>query len=343
MTTESMTYNHNTEINQWGREYLLSNGYTLKNNVPEIVQQTPWSYVIRFVTTDGYIYLKHTPEQLALEAKIIQILHDRFHAHVPEVIAHSGELNCFLMKDAGKSLRSILKLKFDEDLLCRAIVQFTSLQLAVADDVNVFLNIGVPDWRLNKLPGLYEELISQKELLIADGLTEIELDELEKLIPTVSSLCQKLSQYSIKPTIVQPDFNDNNNLIEDTSQTITLIDVGEIVISHPFFSLINCLYVMKKHHGLKDEDASYLKIKDACLENFIHFESKKRLLDAFPIAEKLLLIYGALSSYRLMVACDQSKFTPAFQRHGRPSQPLKEFCDYMNSKIDRDNKNSFKH
>ncbi|MFU7598170.1 phosphotransferase [Legionella pneumophila] len=237
MTTEPLPGNDhlNKEIIQWSCKYLSSHGYTLKSNLPESVQETPWSYVVRFATSDGYIYLKHTPELLALEATIIQTLHDQFHAPVPKVIAHNAELNCFLMEDAGKSLRGMLKQKFDEALLCKAIDQFTSLQISVADRVDVFLDIGVPDWRLDKFPDLYKELISQKDLLIADGLSEIEISQLEALLPKVSHLCEKLSDYSIKQTIVQPDFNDNNTLIDDISQDITIIDLGEIAISHPFF------------------------------------------------------------------------------------------------------------
>jgi len=157
--------NQNKEIIQWACKHLLSLGYTLKSKLPENVQSTPWSYVVRFETSDGYIYLKHTPSLLALEARIIQILHDQFHASVPKVIAHNAELNCFLMKDAGRSLREILKQNFDVTLLCKAVDQFTSLQLAVADHVDVFLNIGVPDWRLDKLPDLYKDMISKKRFL----------------------------------------------------------------------------------------------------------------------------------------------------------------------------------
>ncbi|HAT9121167.1 TPA: aminoglycoside phosphotransferase family protein, partial [Legionella pneumophila subsp. pneumophila] len=187
---------------------------------------TPWSYVVRFDTSDGYIYLKHTPELFALEPIIIQILHEQFHASVPIVIALNTELNCFLMKDAGKPLRGILKQKFDEAFLCRAIDQFTLLQIAVADHVDVFLDIGVPDYRLEKLPGLYKELISQKDLLTAEGLSEIEISKLVALLPKVFNLCKKLSDYSIKQTIVQPDFNDNNTLIDEVSKKITIIDLG---------------------------------------------------------------------------------------------------------------------
>lgn len=140
------------------------------------------------------------------------------------------------MKDAGRSLREILKTKFDETLLCRAIDQFTSLQIAVADHVDVFLKIGVPDYRLYKLPLLYKELISENDLVVADGLSNLEINQLETLLPTVINLCKNLSQYAIKQTIVQPDFNDNNTLVDEISQDITIIDLGEIVISHQFCS-----------------------------------------------------------------------------------------------------------
>lgn len=309
MTIKFVTNNENLneQIIQWASNYLSSHGYTLKSHLPENVQNTPWSYIIRFATSHGYIYLKHTPKLLALEAVIIQILHDQFHASVPEVIAYNVELDCFLMKDAGKPLRQILKKEFNAELLSKAIDQFTSLQLAVADHVEVFLDIGVPDWRLNKLPDLYKEVLSQKDLLIAEGLSEIEISELTSLLPKVSHLCKKLSQYSIQQTIVQPDFNDNNTLIDDTSQKITTIDLGEISISHPFFSLLNCLQQIKKYHALTNHDDIYVKIKETCFKNYMSFMSQKHFLDSFEIAEILWIVYGILCQYRLMVACGREK------------------------------------
>ncbi len=325
MNTELISENDNLhkKIIQWGHEKLTSLGYILKNNLPENVLNKPWSYVIRFETSDGYVYLKHTPEQLALEATIIQILHDQFHASVPKVIAHSSELNCFLMEDAGRPLREVLKQKFDATLLCRAIEQFASLQLAVTEHVDIFLDIGVPDWRLNKLPGLYEQLLLQKDMLIEDGLTEIEISDLKALLPKVSSLCAKLSGYSIKQTVVQCDFHDNNILIDDISQNITNIDLGEVVISHPFFSLIGFLRQTKKHHALTDENDTYLRLMDTCLQTYVNFESKKNLLDAFATAQVLWFIYEILAQFRLISACDRTKIM-SFQ-HGKISYALKEF------------------
>ncbi len=288
----------------------------------EIVVQTLWSSVVRINTGNELFYLKTTPALIALESEIIKILHDQFHAPVPTVIAHNAELHCFLMKDAGTSLRSILKKKFDTILLCKAIEQFTALQITVADHVDDFINIGVPDWRLNKLPDLYKEALSQKDLFIADGLSELEVNELEELLPTITALCERLSGYAIKETIVQPDFNDNNTLIDDQSQAITIIDLGEISISHPFFSLLNCLHVIKKHHALTNEDAAYLKAKHACLKNYMQFESAKNLADALEIAHVLWFVYGLLAHDRLMQACGREQLM-SFQ-YGKLSQMLKE-------------------
>ena len=288
----------------------------------ETVVQTPWSSVIRIKTGDELFYLKTTPALIALESKIIQLLHDQFLAPVPTVIAHNSELHCFLMKDAGTSLRSILKKEFDTDLLCKAIEKFTALQITVADHVDDFINIGVPDWRLNKLPDLYRQAILQKDLLMDDGLSESEINELEELLSKITDLCERLSRYAIKETIVQPDFNDNNTLIDDQSKAITIIDLGEISISHPFFSLLNCLHVIKKYHALTNEDAAYLKAKDACLKNYRQFESEKNVADALEIAHVLWFVYGLLAHDRLMQACGREQLM-SFQ-HGKLSEMLKE-------------------
>ena len=309
----------------WSCAQLETLQFSLKNPEPETVLATPWSYVARFNTTAGYIYLKQTPALLALEADIIHCLEQQFNAQVPKIIAQNSELHCFLMQDAGMNLRSILKHTFDANVLCRAINQFTRMQRSVENNLQPLLDIGVPDWRLDKLPALYLDLLEQRELLIQDGLSETEIDQLESLLPTVAALCEKLSAYGIKESLVQPDFNDNNTLVDPKSQTLTTIDLGEIVISYPFFSLINCLQQAKKHHALTDDDKEYQLLLDACFENYLSYASKQHLLQAFNIARRLQLIYAALCSHRLMMACNEASFTGSFQNQGSPSRPLKEF------------------
>ena len=317
------------ELVQWGLKYLLSHGYTLQSNNPEKVQIRPWSYVIRYDTSDGFVYLKQTPKLIALEARITKILYDQFHAPVPEIIASNAELDCFLMKNAGNALRPILKEKFDSTLLCKVVDTFTTMQIAVSTDIDAFFNIGVPDYRLGKFPGLYKALLSKKKILIADRLLENEIAELECLTETVSELCKKLSQYAISQTLVQPDFHDSNTLINGSSQEITIIDLGEIVISHPFFSLVNFLQQMKKHYDLTEKDTAYQKIKNACFKNFVRFESKENLLKSFDLAKILLPVYSALTHHRLIKACDKTQLE-SYYGAGKLSALLKELIASCN-------------
>ena len=311
------------DIIQWGLDYLSSHGYTLKSNQPEDVQIRPWSYVIRYSTSKGFVYLKQTPKLISLEAAITKILYDQFDAPVSEVIASNSKLDCFLMKDAGNSLRPILKKQFDAKLLCKAVDAYTAMQISVSNGVDTFFNIGVPDYRLDKLPDLYKNLILKKDFLIADGLTEKEIDELKYLIPTIFEVCKKLSEYNIPETLVQPDFHDNNTLIDDASQKITIIDLGEIVISHAFFSLINYLYQIKKHHGITEKDSVYKNIQEACFKNFRQFESEENFLNAFELAHILRPIFDALAHYRLIEACDETELK-SFYGTGKICSQLKE-------------------
>ena len=121
------------------------------------------------------LYLfKQTPPSLFLEPKIMQILASQYHAGVPYVIASNEQLHCFLMNDAGQTLRGYLKANFQVDLLCQPFRQFTTMQRSTEAHLSPFLALGVPDWRLEKLPLHYEKLIYQVELLKAEGMTDKE-------------------------------------------------------------------------------------------------------------------------------------------------------------------------
>ena len=168
----SIMKNHNL-ILRWATDCLTSKGYALQQP-PEIVLETPWSTVVRFSTSKGYVYLKQTPPAISLEPKIIQLLRNQFHASVPFVIARNDDLHGFLMEDAGQTLRAYLKTDFQPDLLLQAIDQHTMIQRSAENHAESFLALGVPDWRLEKLPKLYAQLIHQTAFLKTEGLTDKE-------------------------------------------------------------------------------------------------------------------------------------------------------------------------
>lgn len=288
-----------TSILKWATECLVSKGYSLPDS-PEIILQTPWSTVVRFATSKGTVYLKQTPTAISQEPKIMQLLADELHANVPMVLAINDDLHCFLMKDAGLSLRSYLKANFQPNLLYEAIKGYGAIQRTTENYIEHFFSLRVPDWRVDKLPQLYDHIINQVDLLKDDGLTDKELQLLKDLSPRLTAQCKLLAQYQIPPTIAIYDINTNNVLIDANTQQFTYIDLGEAVITHPFFSLQTYLYQATLHHPVKESDQTYHQIQEACLLNWSDLMPKSQLLDAFVLAKTFWPIYSVLSMYRLI-------------------------------------------
>lgn len=311
--------NRQIQIVDWATDCLVSLGYTIKQK-PECILSTPWSSVYRISTSIGDIYLKQTPPALFLasEPTIIKYLSEQFHASVPDVIAIYDDQHCFLMKDAGEPLRKTLKNKFQIELLCRAIKEYASIQRSTERHFEAFLGMGVPDWRLDKLPRLYDQMIRKTDFLKAEGLTEDELHLLRSLSPQFSTQCELLSRHAIPETLGYHDFHDNNVLIDANTHKMTFVDWGETAIIHPFFSLLTCLEQAATHHGIEVGNQWYQQLQEACLENWSELSDNKHLADAFKLAGKLAPFFGALACYQFMMSVDLQSYKTYYLN--RPSK-----------------------
>ena len=302
------------ETIHWAENYLQENGYKI-NSPFQIVQDTPWSCVVRFSTDQGFIYLKITPPALSLESAVIKILHEQCHADVPLIIEDNQKKHCFFMKDAGIRLHDFFKQeKFQTELFVSTIQNYTEVQIKTVDKITQFLNSGVPDWRLNQLPQLYQALIAQESSLLNDGLTKIEIRKLQELQPKLYEIFDRLSQYNIPETFGHGDFHDKNILVNPDTNKTTIIDLGEVVITHPFFSLHNCLHMAKENFALPDDQ--YRQLQEACLKNWLAFESSKRLFEILSIIGQCWSIHSVLGEYRLMQSVDPISFQK-LKREGR--------------------------
>lgn len=134
------------------------------------------------------------------------------------------------------------------DLLGKGISHYVSIQRKLENDTPMLLASGLLDWRLDKFPLLYRELIQETDLLIADGLSQKEIDALNQNYDFCEEQCEKLAKYKISETINHCDFQDNNILLSEETGELSIIDWGEVVISHPFFSLNTCLWNLTYFH-----------------------------------------------------------------------------------------------
>ena len=117
----------------WVLNTLQRVGYTIRNPTPEVILQTPWSRVYRFDTDQGHCYLKQVPPGLSLEPRVIHLLRENCGASVPVLIADNPQEHCFLMQDAGISLREFFKQGFNAHLLT------TAIQIILPYNIRAFL------------------------------------------------------------------------------------------------------------------------------------------------------------------------------------------------------------
>ncbi len=309
------------EIIEWAIDELNKKGYQVRSSSQGIIQNTPWSTVYRIETNQGFIFLKIVPPALSLEPKIIKILQERFQAPVPHLVASNEAAHCFLMKDAGIQLHAYFKEEdFDADLLIKLLKKYGTFQMQSAEAVNLFIEMGVPDWRLEKLPRLYHELIAQKDLLLNDGLNEHEYKLLKKLEPQLVYICANLSSYNINETFGHGDFHDKNILIDTNGRKITWIDLGEVVITHPFFSLLNCLYRAKENFSLSSEQYEQMKIES--LEPWLALETQNNLISALALIQQCWSIHAVLGELRLIRSVNQQDGHD-LSRQGRLAEKLR--------------------
>ncbi len=311
----------NNSVLLWAQNYLNQQGYSTQEPF-RLIQSSAWAKVYQITTTKGYLYLKQIPKSFAIEPNLLRYLRSLFPSLVPEVLSHNSNLRCFLMRGRGTPLREIFAINYQVDLAKEALKSYVQIQTGLISQIDSLLALDVPDWRLANLPDLYLKLFHESEFLNHDGLTSNELQHLISLHPRVTELCQHLAQYSIPETIEHSDFHENNIVYQ--AQHLTIIDWGESVISHPFFSLISFLMNMTRPHQIKEQNKIYTILQDTYLRYWHAFEPQERLLDAFALAKRLSPIKYCLSFFRLT----QCPGWYAIERHqGRMAQVLRTFLE----------------
>lgn len=299
---------------RWALQTLNINNYKCTTDMPVVIQDNQWSVVFRISTNKGYVFLKIVPQALFLETDVIKLLHNKYHANVPAVIAISEEHLCFLMVDAGIQLHQHFKDKFMPDVLVEALDTYSALQINSTDSIQQLIDLGVPDWRTQELPTLYQHLIQQEELLLGDGMTAQEIFKLNQLAPKISELCHELSSFEIIDTFGHADFHDKNILINPSTGVSTIIDLGEVVITHPFFSLHNCLYKAKENFSLNEQLHQDLLLR--CLMPWTAYEAMDNLTKLISLIAKCWSIHSVLGEYRLINSVS-AKDKISLKRQGR--------------------------
>lgn len=309
----------------WAIDYLEGHN-SLTVQAHHKMVETAYSVVYQIATSKGVVYLKQTPEGLSSEPDMLSFLNLQGCFKIPQIMAQNNQLHCFIMTSAGDlSLRQLFDDKIHSDLLIQGVNGFTSIQRTLEHKTEQLFKLGTPDWRLHRLPTLYFQLISNDKLLKDDGLFRDEIKHLHQLYPQCIQLCETLSTYHIPETINHCDFHENNMLIEKKSGMVSIIDWGETVVSHPFFSLAGFLWNMTYFHKLGESDDIFKTLQAQSLYAWLDVHHEKDLLKALGIAMQLNGVFAALS-YQVMYEATQH-FSKTVQQahHGAIAGCLRSF------------------
>jgi hypothetical protein len=316
---------------QWAEQYLTSDKNNNIVNSQQIIQ-TAYSIVHKIETTEGIVYLKQTPKELFLEPKTLIFLNKIGCRNIPEFLAMSATLDCFLMRSCGdESLRHLFNGQLNLNQLKKGITNYTHIQRSLENKVQQMLSIGIPDWRLDKFSLLYSQLIHQDKLLIEDGLTLKEIDQLHQSYSTCILLCERLAEFRLPETINHCDFHENNMLLDNKTGDISIIDWGEAVITHPFLSLCGCLWNLRYFNELIEADTKYSQLQSFCVSSWLDLYNEEKLIKALNTANQLNGIYAALAYERMYMATKDQLQTVQQDHSGSIAGCLRTFLSTIHS------------
>lgn len=277
---------------EWINAHLDCLGLTITGPIEQL---RAWgiSCVLRVNTTAGPLYFRAVPAKSAHEPLLLQVLAERYPAHVPDILAVDTKRHWILMREAkGQPLIQVSDIGRWEE----AIHTFAQIQIGFVEHTDDLLSWGLPDRRLDKLAAQIDPLFADKATLQRGrfgGLSEDEISQLHTLIPKLEAMCVQLASYNIPYTLEHGDFHPSNVHVADGSYVY--FDWGDSSVAHPFFSLGPLEYY---EHVLPDMRDMRTHLRDVYLEPWTIYKPMERLVEAFEFARPVAALHAALTIYR---------------------------------------------
>lgn len=267
--------------------------------ISPIEQLRSWSTscILRLNTTAGNIYFKAIPIALQNEPLFTQNLAQYYPENTPYLLSIDPEQRWILMQDfAGAPLSEKADISYWEE----ALRLFAKIQINSVDRVENLLSLGWPDRRTNKLLFDIELLLGDTEALLAGDfiiIEESDVEELRTLIPQFKAMCEELASYNLPQTLVHGDFWAKNVVVTDTNRNYIYFDWPNSAIAHPFFDIVNFLYIEKY---VPDFPEVRTHLRNIYLEQWTSYEPMERLLQAFELCQTLGILYQAITYYQIV-------------------------------------------
>ena len=245
------------------------------------------SCLLRLPTTHGWVYLKASSPAQAHEPALTRLLAQWFPGQVPAVLACDTAKAWMLTSDFG-ALRRPQGTEETVATFYSVAEHVARIQREAAGNAADIAATGCPDHRLDRLPMLFEELLSDEHVQ-SEELTSDESARLRQLIPMVARRCTHLASFGIPETLVHHDLWRGN--FRATSSGTLLFDWADSVLGHPFFQLDILLRDLTT--ALNSEQAT-ATVTDAYLSAWTERDSAASLREGAALAAAPSMVSRAL-------------------------------------------------
>ena len=230
------------------------------------------------------------------EPRLTSELHRRWPGRVAHVLGHDETRAWLLTVDGGEPIEwSAEALPAWLDVLPR----YAEMQIGEASHVADHFRHGVPDLRLETLPGQLDAMLN--------GDLPLERDEawaFRAFVSRFAELCVQLATTHPVATVQHDDLHGRS--VHDDRGSLRVLDWGDASIGQPLFSLVRLDLSLTETVGTATRDRWFPRLRDAYLEPW-----GPATRPAFDLAHRLGLIAHTLtwSRHRSAMAVDAR---PAF-------------------------------
>ena len=258
-----------------------------------------WSTVLRVPTSDGVVWFKATRPHHAFEGPLTALLATVAPANTVALLAHDRDRGWMLMRDAGVRMREVAQGAQQVARWEALLPRYAELQLELARRAQELVALGVPDHRLDAMPGQLESVLADDGTLLLgreDGLAPDERERLRTGRDAFAARCEELASCGIPQTLQHDDLHDGNAFVRDGHYVF--FDWGDSCVSHPFHTLAVTLRAVAYRLGLEPGGAEVTRLRDTYLEPWTRIAPRRDVEVAADLARRTGSIQRALTWYR---------------------------------------------
>jgi phosphotransferase family enzyme len=281
-----------TAAHAWLRDVAGRQSIDLTGPIEQI-HVRPWSTVFRGATGDSAVYLKACSAVQVHEPRVIELVAREFPDLVPRLVARHPTEPWVILREGGVRLRLAMpdgaQLRVWRTLLPR----YAELQRSLLGRDTELLATGLPDRRLERIPGLLERVLADGRWAPPEPRSRV-----HAVLPSVSRACAELAGLGIGASLDHDDLHDHNVLLNGERPVI--VDWGDASLTHPFLSLAVTVRFAARAAGLSPDAPEIEALRDAYLEPWTGLAPAGALRRAAAIGSALGIVTGGLTWYEVI-------------------------------------------